>query len=481
MGKTKIAVFFLLLGVAFVISKVIVSHNIRVLYLILGFGVFIVGVCIVKRRGLILILGALISIYWIPLDSGLQVFSLGLRNIYPTELGIWVLCYAVIIYRSITRNSQDNINMGKFPFLPFWVLLGGAVLTYWTAEYHSTYSLIQIRTFCLLPMVFCFLCIYLIKTVKQAECLLWTFLISAGLLGVVFLYAPNKIPSGLEMLYAGGVGSDRLMKIIKIPLCGVLFMNSEVTPVSYAFIMALSFNFWLNTSSFWKRLTAISLLLISAFVIIKAQGRTGLIAAGSSMIIITLLTLKVRKSFSFLFNKILGKAIASIVFLFGFFLYYANTSIGRVAQWRTLDTFSDPSQAPGLGDRIWRWKESILVILEHPFFGVGIEGFQKHNYDYSWFAHNLYLYLWLSFGVIGLIGFIWIFVRFTKAYQKGLRSNNLDCQSLAIGGIASVVVLFVVGITSSTFFLVPWGLLMLWIPFGIIFAAVNLKGQKENS
>jgi len=479
MGKSKIAVFFLLLGVAFVISKAIVNYNIRLLYLLLGFGVFAAGTYIVQKKGLFFILWVLIFIYWIPLDSRLQTFSMGLRNVYPTELGIWALFYGILIHRSLIKNRDDNVGVVQFPFLPFWVLLGGAALTYWVAEYVSMYSLIQIRTFCILPALLCFVCISLVKTVKQAERLIWTFLISAGLLGLIFLYAPNKLPSGLEMLLAERIGGDRLMKIIKVPLCGFLFMNAEVTPVNYAFIVALSFNFWLNSSSFWKRLIAVSLLMISILVIIKAQGRTGLIAAGGAIMLITALTLKIRKRFSFLINKILWKAGMSITFLFGIFLYYANTSTGRAVQMRTLDTFSNPAQAPGLADRIWRWKESMSVVLKHPFFGVGIEGFPRHNYNYSWFAHNLYLYLWLSFGIVGLVGFIWIFTRFAKAYWKGLYSNNLDGQSLAIGGVASVFVLFIVGITSSTFFIEPWQSAMFWIPFGIIFAAANLKSQKE--
>ena len=479
MAKTKAILFFILVSAAFVVSKAIVSHNIRLLYLILGFGVFALGTCVIKRKGLGIVLWGLVFIYWIPLDSRLQTFSLGLTNVYPVELGVWALFYIVMIYRSLNRTNQDNVNVSKFPLLPFSVLLGGALITYWIAEYHSVYSVIQIRMFCLFPALFCFLCICLIKNVKQAERLLWTFLISAGLLGLVFLYVPNAPPAEWSIMYRRMMQDDRLMKIIKIPLCGVLFMNAEVTPVNYAFIVALSFNFWLNHNSFRKRFIAMILLVISALVIIKSQGRTGLIAAGSSIIAITAITLRARKSFVFLIKKILWKALVSIGCLFSIFLYYANTSAGRWTRQRALDTFSDPSQAPGLADRVWRWRESFLVAIEHPFFGVGIEGFQKHNYIYSWFAHNMYLYLWLSFGIIGLIGFLWIFTRLAKAYWSALYSNDLDCQSLAIGGIASIITLLIAGIASSTFLTESWQVAMLWIPFGIIFAAVNLKRQKE--
>ena len=84
-------------------------------------------------------------------------------------------------------------------------------------------------------------------------------------------------------------------------------------------------------------------------------------------------------------------------------------------------------------------------------------------------------------GLIGFIGFIWIFVGFTKAYCRSLRSNDSDRQILAFGGIACIIVLFLAGITSSTFFIDPWQSLMLWIPFGITATAAGLKDEVVNS
>ncbi|MFH1364003.1 MAG: O-antigen ligase family protein [Candidatus Omnitrophota bacterium] len=444
--------------------------------MILGLGAFAGSLAIVKRIGAFPLFCILVFIYWLPLDSRLRTFSPVLGELYLTELGIWVLFLGMLVHRGISRNIQDNASLNKFLFLPFLFFIGGALLTYSVTEYNGESSLTQIRFFCILPALFYSLCLYLIKTVRQAERLLWVFLISAGLLGLIFLYAPQLPTYEFEILHAELLEKERMMKIIKVPLCNVLFMGSEVTPINYAFIAALAFNFWLNHPSFWKRLLASGLLLISALVIIKAQGRMGLVASAVAVTAITTLTVVGKKYSPASFTKTLWKIGIAVFILFFGFWYYANISTGVVQQ-RVLETFADPSQAPGLADRFWRWKESFLVVLKHPFFGVGPEGFQKFGYIHSWFAHNLYLYLWLSFGISGLIGFLWIFVRFTKACWVVLRPANSDCQILAIGGIACVIVLLAAGITSSTFMISVWQSLMFWIPFGTIFAAANLRGE----
>ncbi|MCF7908155.1 MAG: O-antigen ligase family protein [Candidatus Omnitrophica bacterium] len=470
----KLIFFFALVGAAVIISQAIVSQNLRFLYLILGLGGLAGSLYLIKRIGLFPFLCVAVFVYWLPLDSRLQSFSPALTRVYPTELVIWGLIILGLLLGSVSKKVPSIPTRGGFPFLPFTLFVIGALLAYISAEYKGEYSLIVIRTVCFLPPLFCFLCFWLIRNIKQAERLLWCFLISAGLLGLVFLYAPQLASYEQELMSASVIGSERLMKIINLPLCDSLFMGAEVTPISYAFVAILAFNLWLNDRSFGKRLAAAGIMLVAALIIIKSQGRMALIATGISTVVLAVLALKVKKHSPASFAGTLWKiGLPAFALFFGFW-YYAKFSLGARAQQRVLEVLNDPSQAPGLADRIWRWQESALVALEHPFFGVGLEGFQKYGYVYTWFAHNTYLYLWLSFGIIGFIGFIWIFVRFTKAYLRALHSSDAGCQTLAFSGIACVVALSLVSITSSTFFVTPWQLFMLWTPFGITFAAVTL-------
>lgn len=482
MGKQKIIIFFLvLIGIAFATGKAIAFQNTRLLYLVLGLGVFGGSAYIVKKSGWIPIFSILVFGYWILLDSKLSTFTPALKYLYPAEFGIWALLIAVLIQRSLAKNIPGNTSISKFPFLPFLLFIGGALATYFITERYGDYSIRVIRNFCLVPAAFCFLCVCLIKTEKQAERLLWIFLISAGLLGLVFLFSPQVVPQELTMEELRHIESGRLTRMIKLPLCGLLFMGAETTPINYAFIAALAFNFWLHSSSFRKRWVAAGLLLISILVIINAQGRGGLVAASGSIVTITVLSEIFReRSPKRSGKKKLKLGIVGAGLFVGFWYFASISTVSRVRE-RVFGSFNESSAVAGLGDRIWRWSESLEVIFEHPFFGVGLEGFSRHGYIYTWFAHNLYLYLWLSFGITGLVGFLWIFIHYARVYWSGLSCGNPERRMLALGGIGCVVVLLLAGITSSTFFVDSWQALMLWMPFGIIAAAVTLKSKERSS
>jgi len=206
-----------------------------------------------------------------------------------------------------------------------------------------------------------------------------------------------------------------------------------------------------------------------------------LVAAGCSIIVVTILSLRFRKDRTFLFSKIFWKVGVVVFFLFVGFWYYGNTAAGSRIQERVMVSFSDPLQAPGLEDRVWRWKESLRIIAEHPFFGVGPEGLPTHlaPFGNTWFAHNLYLYTWLSFGIIGFIGFFWIIAYFAKTYWLGLRLHESNQQILSIGGAGCLTVMLVAGLTSCIHSQ-TWQTFTVWIPLSITFVAATLKDENKH-
>ena len=208
-------------------------------------------------------------------------------------------------------------------------------------------------------------------------------------------------------------------------------------------------------------------------MIIQGQGRTGLIAGGCAMGVITALTLKLRKHSWRLFSQGLLKLGITIALLFGSVWYYASISTIKSFQVRGMSLFSNPLHVSGLSDRIYLWKESFDVFVHHPF-GVGIYG---PPYGSSWFAHNLIMYLLLSFGVIGFIGFFWIFVRYVKTCWFGLHSDNTARQILCFGGLGIATVLLVGGIFSPIMW-DSWNVQMVWIPVGITMAGATLKAEE---
>lgn len=482
--KLKIVIIFtILLWLANHVATAIDHMNLVKIYLIIGASIVITLPYIIRKIGVFPLLCGLVFMYWIPVNAGLRRLSPDLHNVYPTEFGVWMLCIGVLIYGSVSQSGQRNSTGGRFPFLPFSLFIGGALLGYLKTGHYCFHSSVVIRTFCLLPALFCFLCIYLIRTVKQAERLLWIFLISAGLFGILVLFGPEI--TNEWTFYLIGISkeafetSGRLVRIIHLPLFGLLYMPPSTAGVSFAFIVALSFNLWLNHPSFWGRLVAGGILAISGGVIVQTMGRAGLIAGGCSVVVITALSSRSRKYSFSLCDKLPLKPAIVFISLFVAVCYRAVMSPFMDIQIRGRTLLSNPLTSHVLDERITRWKNSLSVFFDDPFFGVGVSGIPSHvSYSGStWYAHNLYLYLLLSFGVIGFIGFLWIFVRYTKACWSGLHSDNLNRKILCIGGIGCATVLFVAGIPSCICWY-PWEILTVWIPVGITMAAATLPDEE---
>lgn len=450
----------------------IVDGKLKTIYIMTTLSALLMLPYIVGKIGTFPFFCGLVFIYWIPFQTNFRYWLPSLPQICAPEFGMWMLCLGIVIHGSVSRSAQWNSAVGRFPFLPFALLIAGSLIANLVSgNLFARGEIERIRILCFLPAVTCFVCLYFIKTVKQAECLLWIFLISAGLLGLVYLYGPQTTDPGILCWY-GSVAEegDRLMKIIKLPLFGSLSMSPETAPVCFAFIVALSFNLWLNHPSARRRLIAAVILAISALVIIRGQGRTALIAAVFSVIAIQALSSRFKSYSPRSFLRSLLKPTIIIFTLLFSVWYYASISTIESFQYHGLSLFTDPLDA--VSGRMGRWKTAFAVVLDNPL-GVGIYGFPYEIYRASWAAHNLYLFLLLSFGIIGIIGYFWIFFRYTKACWSGLHSNNPNRRLLCIAGMGCVTTLFVAGFGSCIFGSF-WAILMVWIPIGITFAVATL-------
>jgi O-antigen ligase len=75
--------------------------------------------------------------------------------------------------------------------------------------------------------------------------------------------------------------------------------------------------------------------------------------------------------------------------------------------------------------RIGYYKEALLIIKQHPFWGIGLGNFKgKH----SFFAHNSYLQIWIELGILGIASYLGIvFIGIKNGIKKIIngRENNL--------------------------------------------------------
>jgi O-antigen ligase len=113
------------------------------------------------------------------------------------------------------------------------------------------------------------------------------------------------------------------------------------------------------------------------------------------------------------------------------------------------------------GFRLDLWLSSVQMIRDHLILGVGPDNFvyvYQQRYLLEGAAaepnlshpHNWLLHFWLELGVLGLVAFVWLLVRFWRVVRASLPSANW----LVAGALGALVDLLVHGAIDNSYFLV---------------------------
>ena len=474
-SKFRIVIISLIFfGIVYMVGAGIAAGKLKTIYIVITLSALFMVPYIVGEIGAFPFFCGLVFICWVPFLTGLSIVSPFLADMYPAEFGMWMLFLGILIYGSVNRNAQLYSAVRRFPFLPFSLLIAGSLTANLiSGNLFAQSELARIRILCLLPALAYFLCIYFIKTVWQAERLLWTFLISLWLLGLVYLYAPSFSYLAGSVAEEGG----RIVRVIQLPLFLRLYMSAETTPICFGFMVSLLFSLWLNHPSARVRFIAVGVLFVPVLVIIRSQGRGGLIATICSMLVIQGLSLRFKSSSARIsWGNPLKFVILTFTMLFSVW-YFANISKIDFFRHHGLSLFNNPIDTVAFSPRMVMWKTALNVVHDNPL-GVGIFGFPTAS-GQSWEAHNLSLFLLLCFGIIGFIGYFWIFLRYTKACWSSLHSNSPNRRVLCIGGMGCITTLFVGGLPSCIYWS-PREVLMVWIPIGITMAVATLPERDRS-
>jgi O-antigen ligase len=154
---------------------------------------------------------------------------------------------------------------------------------------------------------------------------------------------------------------------------------------------------------------------------------------------------------------------ANSLLLAGLFLLMIVLVIGRSA---TQQGHLHPAFSTIM--RLNYWQESLAIIKEHPFAGVGLGNF---NLQSSRYAHNAYLQIWAEMGILGLCSLIWLVLAVFKTCLKNL--TQASDKRLIAGLLAASAVFLIHNFLDFTFFL-PEISLIWWVILGL---AVS---RKEN-
>lgn len=408
--------------------------------------------------------------FWLPTPFIFSYFPSVFGNMDIFEAVVWFIPLLLLANSAVARNAQFMSRLKDFPFKPFLLYIVGAVMTYFIS-YKVGGELSLIRIMCVFPM-FVSLTIFLtMKSTVDAERYLWAVLISASLLGLLFLFGPRISNFVTETTYAAGTGRASLQ--LAIPFFGSLWIDPAGAGDKFAFMFTIAYSFCLFQRSTKARTAAVLMCLIFGAVIVYAQGRAGLLAVVASSVFITLFSLK-RKG-TIRFDAILLLGFMVVIILGGSWYLATHSNLSRFTDRITI-LLSDPMHDVNFVGRLEGWKMGLGIMARNPL-GIGLFGWGVSGSD-TWIVHNLWLYLSLSFGVIGLAGFLWIILTFIRAFWRGVRRADLEIKNLCIIGIGLLIDLIVTG-QFSPVVREPYSVGIVWIPLATIYTAIILYQRRS--
>ncbi|MFC1687798.1 O-antigen ligase family protein [Patescibacteria group bacterium] len=125
--------------------------------------------------------------------------------------------------------------------------------------------------------------------------------------------------------------------------------------------------------------------------------------------------------------------------------------------------------------RLVMWKGTLRLIQDKPIFGAGLAGFPIVYADYKEASHteffpnpdHLILTLWVEMGILGLIIFGWIIVRFFTSGIHTLRSVNHIHKTLIVALFAAMIAFVVHGFVDTPYFKNDLAVIF-WVLIGLL-------------
>lgn len=271
------------------------------------------------------------------------------------------------------------------------------------------------KAYFLEPILFFIVLISTLKTTKEIKNIFWALGFSAvslslialgqkiGLAGLAALVPPQFLkPTGAV---------DRVTSILGYPNALGLYLSPII-------ILFVGFLFW--EKKIFLNILKIIVIVLSFTTIVLAKSEAAFLA----LLIVGLLYLLSRK-------KTLIWGVLIVIILLG--VFFALPQINQYLTNKLL--LQDYS---GFIRRLI-WQESWQMLKDHWFFGAGLAGYQTQiapyhlpTFEIFLYPHNIILNFWSELGLIGLLAFLWLIIKYSAFNLKNLITNKFSWVFLAI-------------------------------------------------
>ena len=311
------------------------------------------------------------------------------------------------------------------------------------------------KAYFLEPILFLIVLIDVVKTEKERNLVLGGLFFSAFYLSLAAIYQKFFGGAMHQTALGAGVMSQEVWGGPKVWRATSLFPQPNFLGLYLGPIVILAFGHLIfNLKKIHHSLFVVSyellVISLSLLAIVLARSEGAIIGVFIGLIFFALFFSKTSRRISLVGLLILFL----IVFIFSPSRDFLNKKI----------SFHDLSGQL----RLNIWQGAFSLFKTSPFLGVGLMGYQKliPQYQKPYYSktgelisvethpypHNLFLSIWFELGILGLIVFLWILIKFFKEGFKLIKKLEIRNLKLEIAIMASMITIIVHGLVDTPYF-----------------------------
>jgi len=357
------------------------------------------------------------------------------------------ICFFIGQYKNeIKEFSNEETNFIKLCLLFIFMPVFSIILSV-----NTSHSFIYYLLDLLLPFIYFFILLKLIKDMEDIKKLVLALIIAVFLYQFIALYNMYKQGSTLDITIG-------------------LYESNIFTGFTYIFIpLMIPFQVAMfNLLKGWKRLS-IGLMLVTFIIYLLLSNYRTLIVA--SVIGITIF-------YFFLYRISLAKKIffsISILLLLTIVVLYSENILEKLSYFRIIQSIqrflSGESILAISSGRAEIWRSALHMIYDYPFFGIGPDMWSQYIWKYSspifWFKdasdtlrstyaydpHNLYFLIWVNYGILNIILYLsLLFIVTVKGLRCIKESSSKLMRNISLASFISLILWIVMSFFTMRFF-----------------------------
>jgi len=364
----------------------------------------------------------------------------------------------------------------KSPYLPAALFLIACLVSAAIVPSESSKQALGIlKSWVIIPLVYFVLLINYIKSVKDLNTALYSYLASSAFLCLWGFYqALSGQYITIDQRVSGPFESANYLAMYITPA----FVYSVVL-----FLRAFIHNKFENADTKWNKFENgiyIGIAVVLFLTVLVLTQSYGGIAGSFAAIFIYIIyeRFKVTEKQS---KKFLNRFIVFILMIF--ILGGGLTALLNHEKFENLTKFDERTS---ISTRLEIWKVGLGLIKENPVLGIGLGQYEKRYAEDAQrllgkkpfeevrlHSHNLYMEFWLQSGLLGLISFIWLVILAFKQVYKNLHPED---KKAMIALLLMLTYILIHGLIDVPFWKNDLALI-LWTIFAGIFAIGKVKAD----